>query len=141
MDDANQPQQKPDISVSPVGQIQALPQKEQESVLVSSGAGSVEGIRPSEPEPVIHPELTKVGVEKVTEFPTLTIEQKKIGITLAKEAVPVSTIPTGTVQLPLTQQQAKKIVGFHKKVSESIVWLATLVLRQVKIMHQKVASS
>lgn len=140
MDDAQ-------ISNQDQGQVQSppapvsVPQKEQESVLVSSGAGSVEGIKPSEPEPVIHPELIKVGVEQVSELPKLTAEQEKIGITLAKEAVPVSTAPTGTVQLPLTQQQAKKIVGFHKKVSESIVWLATLVLKQAKIMHRKLMTS
>lgn len=146
MDGANQDQGQVQSQVAPITQAPApapvsVPQKEQESVLVSSGGGTTEGIKPSEPELVIHPELTRVGVEQVSELPTLTAEQEEIGIRLAKEAVPVPQAPTGIVQLPMTEQEAKKVVRLHKKITESILWLARLVLRQVQIMHQKVASS
>lgn len=102
-----------------------------------SPAGSLqkehESIFASEQEPKLHAEVIEAGVEKVSKMP-MTSDHERVGIKLAKESVPVQTAPSGAVQLPLTKQQAKSILKAHKKVTDSILWLAILVLRQLKKM-------
>lgn len=95
-------------------------------------------IKPTETEPMLTPEVSEIGVEAHDhETIRLTEEQKKAGILPAKEATPVPTEPSGMVHLPMAPQQAHIILQTHKKISDSIVWLALLVLKQVKMMHQK----
>lgn len=98
------------------------PQKEHESVFAS------------EPETKLHAEVIEAGVEKVSEMP-INSDHEKAGIKLAKESVPVKTSPSGIVRLPLTTKQAKSILKAHKKVTDSILWFAILVLRQIKKMR------
>lgn len=95
-------------------------------------------IAPSETEPEIVKELADIGVEKVSHTPTITEDHKNAGLELAKESVPVTTAPSGMIQLPITEEEAVKTVKFHKKISDSIVWLAMIILRQIKIAHQRV---
>ncbi len=104
--------------------------------------GVSEFIKPSgaESTPVIPPEVAEHGVETVTDYekPQLTQEHKEVGIHEAKESVPVSTQPTGSVQLPMTEEEARQTVKMHKKVSDSILWLAALILKHAKMVHQKI---
>jgi len=94
-------------------------------------------VKASESEPQIHPEAADVGVEAVSEEkPQLTEDHFKIGI---REPIPEPQIePTGNVQLPMTQQQAAQAVKTDKNITDSILWMATAVLRQLKKMHGKV---
>lgn len=98
-------------------------------------------VQPTEVAPVLHEEVEKAGVEvtPLHEPPVISEEAKKAGLTHAKEATPVSTQPSGMVKLPMDPKQAHIILQTHKKISESVVWLAMLIIRQVKMMHQKVA--
>lgn len=120
-------QTKTPTPVNPVGSTQ------KETGPASNAAAAVsEFVKPTEQAPRISPELQKAGVEHSpdTPVPKLTLEDRKAGLGLAKEHVPVITEPSGQVKLPMTQQQAK--VAMHKKVSDSVRWLAMLVLRQLK---------
>ena len=119
--------QKQDQAASGLG-------KEQEKIATAAVG---EFVKPSETEPVISQEEKEFGVEKVSEYPKLSEEHTKIGVKPSGEGVPVSTVPSGMVQLPMTQVKAKSILKMHKKVSESILWLATLVLKQIKISNKK----
>ncbi|MFH1186599.1 MAG: hypothetical protein V1697_00305 [Candidatus Levyibacteriota bacterium] len=92
----------------------------------------------SEKEPELHPEVKTAGVEIVSEAPKLTKEDAEAGITYAKEATPVETEPSGKVQLPMTEQKAEETLKMHKKIAESIRWLALSVLRQIKMMKGSV---
>lgn len=96
-------------------------------------------IKPTETEPVLSPEVSEAGVE-AHDYETihLTEEQKKAGILPAKEATPMPTEPSGMVHLPMDPKKAHIVLKTHKKIADSIVWLALLVLKQVKMMHQKV---
>lgn len=115
----------------------ATPHKEAEPIATHSQAPD-EFIQPSENiEPAITPEVAEAGVEVVSERPPLPDAAQKLGVTHAKESTPVQTQPTGQVQLPMTKQQAHQTLKLHKKVTDSIVWLAFLILRQFKITHQK----
>lgn len=119
--------------VVPVGQ----PNKEFGPVATS------DVLKPTETAPVISPEVAEHGVEvvKSTETVPLTLEDQKHGVTHAKETMPVHTEPKGMVTLPLTQQQAVATLKTTKSVKESIAWLAVLVLKQLKRMHEKIMSS
>ncbi|HSX40519.1 MAG TPA: hypothetical protein VLF68_02805 [Candidatus Saccharimonadales bacterium] len=93
-------------------------------------------ITPSEVEPQLHPEVQEAGVETVSDKPQLTDEHAKIGIKVSADATPVATSPTGMVQLPMTQAQAQATIKKTKNVKESIVWLASLILRQLKMSEK-----
>lgn len=121
------------------------PQKEQvEPILGQATSEAIlkpEGwIEPSEKEPQIHPEVAEAGVERVSSTPELTPEAQKTGLRLAKESTPVSTQPSGAVQLPISEQKSKNILRFHKKVANSVTWLAVLVLKHFKKIHRKITS-
>lgn len=133
------PAQKPWVEEQPVvdksaGRIE----KEQEPVpSVSSSFSWGEHIKPSQPELHVSSELKEAGVETIEERPLLTPEDHAVGIQHVKETTPVITQPTGAVALPMTAQQAQQTLKLHKKITESIVWLASLVLKQFKMQHQK----
>lgn len=99
-----------------------------------------EYITPSEVEPTIPMEVAEHGVEAIVnpEVPSLPEEVKQAGVEPAKDVTPVVTNPQGTVHLPMTIQEAKKTVKFHKKIGDSLYWLATLILKQAKVMHRKI---
>lgn len=124
-------QVQPQAVSSPV----SSPQKEQiEPVL---GQTPPEWVKPSEKEPEIHPEIAEAGIKETSELPELKEDHKKAGIELAKESTPVSTEPLGIVELPMTQAQASNIVKKNKDSANALVWLAILVLKQIKKMHGK----
>lgn len=123
MDDSGATAQPVQTSVPPV---QPVIQKEQEGLPAS------EFIKPSFEEPVLHPEVAEAGVEKVSELPGINEEHEQIGVKLAKESTPVSKEPSGIIQLPSTYQKAQQVMKTHKKVSDSILWLYTLIIKQFK---------
>lgn len=119
------------------GQV-GLPQKEQEPLAVweQSKRDLIEQA-PLEKGPEVDQELAEAGIEKVHDKPHLTLEDKKAGIRLAKESVEVKTASSGLVNMPLTEEEAKRVLKVHKKISDSVVWLAAEIVKQFKIMHKK----
>lgn len=114
------------------------PQKEQAGM--ASTEPPPEFIKPSEKAPEISPEASEAGLKEISEELKLTPEHEKIGVRLAKEAVPVATEPSGIVQL-LKEVEAKD--GQKKGVGNSIRWLFTLLLKvskHLKTMHQKIVN-
>ena len=124
----DQAQQSVSAPVVPPGSVH----KEQGPVATT--APTSEFVKPSETEPALSKELQEMGVESVPNTPDLDQDHADAGIVHAKESVPVKTEPSGTVQLPMTQTQAQSILKLHKKVSDSVVWLATLILKQFKLI-------
>lgn len=120
-------------------------------VPVSGGIGK-EAERPvsdfishSEKPPVLDEELKKAGVEVISQKPELTPEHENLGVTHSLENnVPVLE-PKGTVKLPITKEEAERIVekdknqitsdiGQHKEniyISPSALFLARLVLKHL----------
>ncbi len=137
MDDTAQNDQNQPVSPSQGGpqisQPVSIPQKEQEGL-------TNDYLKASEVHPKISKELEEAGVETVSEVPQITIEHVKAGLEPAKESVPVQTMPQGLVSLPITQTQAQNILNLHKKVTESVAWLAMLILRQFQIAQSKKAN-
>lgn len=91
----------------------------------------------------LSPEVAQhVEAVKNAERPELTEEDKKMGVTLAKETVPVHAAPTGMVKLPLTEEEARNIEK-TTSMTDSRHWLAFLidkVYRQLRAMHRKITS-
>lgn len=98
-------------------------------------------MQPTEAPLQLHPEVAESGVEQVVQMPPLTQQQQQAGITFAKESVPHPVNPSGMVQLPLTVAQAQQVVKMHKKVTDSIFWLATLILLHIKRIHGKLTGN
>ncbi len=98
-----------------------------------------EYIKPSgaETSPIIPPEVAEHGVEAVLdhEKPKITPEHKQVGIEPAKEAVPVVTQPQGTVQLPMSEEDALNTIK-TTSASESKHWLAVLVEKAYKHLRR-----
>lgn len=129
--------------VQPASAPQAPVQQVPSGISINKEAGPAimadvsEVVKPTETEPVIEDkEVKEAGVETVTDVPKLTQEHIKAGINVSSQIAPVITFHTGLVKPPLTEEEAKKILKLHKKIGNSVVWLATEVLRQFKIVKK-----
>lgn len=90
-------------------------------------------VSPSETSPVMDKEVKDAGIKEVGGAPKLTEEHFKAGVRHAAETTPVSTEPSGTVHLPMTQSQAgEKVKG---NTDDSATWLASLIMRIFKKMR------
>ncbi|MBI4079025.1 MAG: hypothetical protein HY429_01880 [Candidatus Levybacteria bacterium] len=125
----------PQVAQTPISGVQ----KEHE-VLGAPLQSSETLLTPVETKPALSPEVEKAGVEVPLEHepPQIPHEAQEAGLAHAKESAPLPTTPSETLVLPMDPKQAHIILKTHKKISDSIVWLAMLVLRQVKMMHEKV---
>lgn len=128
---ASQPMQPPPPPThTPV----SLPHKE----LAPSGQ-SVDhqaDIRISAPEPELRPEVAEAGVSVTTHTPPVHADAAAAGLAPAKDAAPVVTTPTGSVQLPMTRGQARQAKEKYG-IRFSIRWMAELVLEQFKRARQR----
>lgn len=95
--DQSQPQQQADDNVKPVSP-------------VSSRNVEAGPIQASDREPILHPEVAASGVEVVKDKPELTEEHDKIGVKAAAESTPVSTEPSGKVQIPMSEEEVKAAI-------------------------------
>lgn len=107
-------------------------QKEMESLISQSGD---ELMRPEMLAPKLSNEVMDAGVISVLDVPILTSEDKNAGIELSKESVVFPSQPTSFIHLS-TSQQAEEVLK-KKSVYDSIAWIATLVLRQLKMISGK----
>ncbi len=104
--------------------------------------GAKEYITPSQPEIKLAQELKEAGVTpapNIDQPPITPAPKQSPQLTLAKESVPVQTKPQGIVQFPMQEDKAVEVVKASKP-RESIRWLATLILEQVKKAHKLIKS-
>lgn len=119
------PQTQPVAGSSPL-------QKEREVIGLAKAKNSLsEVIQASEIAPELSQEEKEAGVEAVSHGQNLTTEHKEAGIYHAKESTPVSTSPSGMVSLPMTKQKAQSVLKTYK-ITDSIKWLAALILKLLK---------
>lgn len=132
---AQQPVNVP-IQSTPV----SIAQKEQAGGVAVDGETEVI-IRSSEIEPQLSKEVAAAGVERIAGVTPVPPEAVKVGVKLAREATPVVTQPTGLIQLPVPEEEAKRVVRTNGNVSNSALWQAIAVIRQIKRhvlrMHEK----
>lgn len=126
MDGADQKNQQISGQAVVSSSVSSQSRKEQEPITVKSS------LELSEPELAISKELKDIGVESVPSLPNITETDRQAGITPSPQSAQVNIQPSGIVQLPLNQSEARDIVKSRKTVSDSIVWLANLVLKQFK---------
>ncbi|MBU2632806.1 hypothetical protein KKG52_03755 [Patescibacteria group bacterium] len=86
----------------------------------------------SEQDPNIEQEVKEAGVEKVSEKLQLTKEHEQIGVKHASSTTPVNLEPQKTIGLPMPVTKAREVIKTHKKVADSILWMAKTVIRQFK---------
>ncbi len=110
--------------------------KEQGPHLVPEQPETQDLVTESVPEIELAPEVKDAGVEVKKDEPVILEEHEKAGIQPSGAGVPVN-IPQDLKAWPLTKSQAMGILAVHKKVKESVAWLAMLILRQFKIAERK----
>jgi hypothetical protein len=136
---SQQPQQSQAGGGNAQGQIQTQQQpqaggvgtlvKERESPTGPSQISASEFMKPSEVEPPISRELEEIGVISKPEFPRVGHEEQEIGISPAKESVPVLQQASGVAKL-LEQLETE---GANKRsTSFSVRWLFKLLEKVAK---------
>lgn len=93
----------------------------------------------SEPQVEIAPDLEAAGVTEVAQTPAISEELQKAGVVPAGATVPVSSQPQVTVKSPIDEQKAEVLTKgsfLFKNPSSSLLWLALLVLRQLKMKRK-----
>lgn len=128
--------QQSDVSAPPVG-IQPVGGPREQGP--SSQMNASEIVIPTEVEPVVSPEVKEAGVITVPNQEQIHVspELKNAGVAAVKTAVPVQTTPSYSIQLPITEEEAKKNIKIHP-VFDSARWLSTQILEQFKKMHKAV---
>jgi hypothetical protein len=94
-------------------------------------------VSPSENLPELHPEVAEAGVEVVPHVKELTLEDKNLGMSLAKEATPVPQSASDAFHLAADYQGAKKAKSMYHRVSDSVTWLYLLWFKQKQKENEK----
>lgn len=132
MDDSTQPAAQggvvpPSGMQQPVQPMQPVSGPHKEHAPLTVEAPVAEYLRPTEVEPVLHPEVAEAGVEVVEqqERPQISVEQKAVGVNHAPPVMPMTVSQTQTVTLPYTPQQ---VLAMEKttKVENADHWLVVL---------------
>ena len=91
-------------------------------------------------EMVLPKEAQEVGAE-VTHGEVLQVDPTVAseGVVSTGTATPLPTDPA--LKFPMTEEKAEGIVKMHKKVKDSIYWLAMLIVRQFKILKSQKKSN
>ncbi|MGH7246110.1 MAG: hypothetical protein ACREGI_04205 [Candidatus Levyibacteriota bacterium] len=95
-------------------------------------------IMPSEPIPEIGEDVKEAGVE-VSVQTNIGQDAQVAGVALAKESVPVQVSEEEKIgeNFPMSKKQVTGILKMHKKIKDSIFWLALLISRQFKLAERK----
>ncbi len=107
-------------------------------------------VRPSESEPIKDKEVVEAGIAEAEREIKLEEVHEKMGVRLSAESTPVKTQPSGTVQLPLDEKEAEKLVkkgpGHNINLEKffeglffanSVYGLAQLMMKHFKRIHSK----
>lgn len=108
------------------------PHKEYQPV----GTPLSENIKPSEPRPQVSQELIEIGVQAKSDDFNLTLENRKAGMEHTGASTPVSTYPSGIVQLSTTSKQTKKKIK-KTKPTDSLRGLLLEILKSIQRMGLK----
>lgn len=150
MDDTAQNKNQTDnnIPVQPQPQPQVTPVGTTNKEIGVAPVGDF--IKPSESEPIRDKEVAEAGVVEVEKEIKLEEAHEKTGVRLSGESTPVKTEPTGAVQLPMDEKEAKQaakkgpghnfnLEKFFEGIffADSIYGFALLMLKHLKRIHGK----
>lgn len=76
--------------------------------------GISEFIKPSEQIASLDKEVAEAGVQHVAETPSLDEQHEQIGVRHSSADTPVKIEPTGTVSLPMSDEEAENIMKEYK---------------------------
>lgn len=106
-------------------------------------SGPVLTIEPTQPEKVIAETAPEAHIPQEVAEAGVTAEKAESiavpqdlqaqGVQPVGVAVPIPEEPN--ITLPMTEEKARGILKMHKKVKESVTWLAMLVLRQMQVFR------
>ncbi len=127
------PIQKPGQISNPTKQsiVNSVGSMAKEQVAVS--IDSAETVVPINSEVDIPNEVEQAGVKIQSEMVEIPPDVKKMGVTHAGSAVPVTATSASVVVLPLSDDQV--VVGLHQPIISALRWLAEWSVRQLKKAH------
>lgn len=96
---------------------------------------------PSETQPVLDEELKSAGVKHHSEQPELTQEHVDIGVKPSLESNPVSMSDSGKIILPITEEEAEKVLLGKSSTDSSLKWLAVLIVKHFKRIHSRITNT
>lgn len=135
MDDTDKTQGQTQTQQQPqMGGVATLVKERELPVTSSAGPSVSEFVMPSgsEAEHKIDRELAGMDVRPVTEFPTVGPEEQKAGI--RESTPPVKTEPSGLVQTPMTEEEARQTAK-HEKPENALKWFAALIVKHFNSIH------
>lgn len=123
-------QQVPEIQISG-------PSKEGSPVITQPISQETKLVAVTDQELVLSPEVKEAGVTAIPNPEQVDIdpEVKAAGVTPEKTAVPVQTTPSNKIQLPMTEEEAKKTIKSHPAV-DAAYGFGIEVLKQLKRLHK-----
>lgn len=133
-----QPQVQQRVGISPV---QPSPQGvsvggSKESAPIPTNSPSAELVKENLPIIELSQEVKEAGVKEVKrETLEVSPDMQQAGVQPVGLAAAVPAEPT--LKFPITEEKAQGILKMHKKVKESVTWLAMLVVRQIQILRLK----
>lgn len=135
------------IAVAPKDQLKTIAEQSVSKIPIS-GASKETGpvghinnesiaLQVTEQEPVLSPEVKEVGVVSVKNSEQINIKPdvSAAGVEVVKTAVPVQTMPSGNIQLPMTEEEAKKAIKTHR-AADAAYGLGTEVLKYLRRLHR-----
>ena len=130
------PVMQPVVSPTPPATIQPI-SGPKEYVPSSNQPIAAEIVKPTETEPIISPEVKEAGAEVVpnSEHIDIKTELKEAGVEPIKTAAPVLVAPTGSIVLPMTEEEAIKTIKTAPPTF-SARWLATEVTKHLLRVHK-----
>ena len=125
-------QTQPQIPVQPISQ-----QPSQIPVAAPAGKEVIaiptkapEWIQENPPSVDVAPEVLQAGVtETPKEEIVIPEDVQAAGVVQVGNATPIPEAPT-LIHLPMTEEKAQGVLKMHKKVKESVTWLAMLIVKQ-----------
>lgn len=92
-----------------------------------------EFIKPTEAEPRISQKLKESGVEVKSDKPDLTFEHKELGMDHAGPHVPVSILPSSSIQYPMSEEEITDKLKTGQN-DDSGKWLAGLLQKIIRVI-------
>jgi len=129
---SQQPQEQPEEATT------GLP-KELEPFPLKPSAGEL--LSPSEQPVEIEPDVEQAGVVETPQAPKISEELKKVGVaTPPAPATPLQAPQGLPLKSPIAREKAEELAKgsfLFKNPSSSLLWLAMLVLRQLRIKEKE----
>lgn len=112
--------------------------KEQEPFPSKLGAGEL--VSTTEQPVELEPDVKEAGVTEIAQTPTIPQDLAQMGVQASTPTLSSTIPPTPKLKIPISLEKAENITKgsfLFKNPSSSLLWLAMVVLRQLRIKQKE----